>query len=89
MTKREVERPFLTEDELIRIAEALFAYRIETVVRVLGRSIDSLTNCIHISLNFDVNEKLSQNKLNEIAADYMEKIVLEINLISSINTMTW
>lgn len=32
------------------------------------------TNCVHISLNFDVSEKLSQNKLNEIAADYMEKI---------------
>ncbi|HEY3430122.1 MAG TPA: relaxase/mobilization nuclease domain-containing protein, partial [Cyclobacteriaceae bacterium] len=32
------------------------------------------TNCVHISLNFDVSEKLNQNKLNEIAAHYMDKI---------------
>jgi len=32
------------------------------------------TNCVHISLNFDVSEKLNKNKLNEIAADYMDKI---------------
>lgn len=32
------------------------------------------TNCVHISLNFDVTEKLNQNKLNEIAADYIDKI---------------
>lgn len=32
------------------------------------------TNTLHISLNFDVGEKLSQNKLNQIAATYMDKI---------------
>lgn len=32
------------------------------------------TNTLHISLNFDVGEKLSQNKLNQIATAYMDKI---------------
>lgn len=32
------------------------------------------TNTLHISLNFDVGEKLSQNKLNQIAMAYMDKI---------------
>lgn len=32
------------------------------------------TNAIHISLNFDVGEKLSRTKLNEIATTYMNKI---------------
>ena len=32
------------------------------------------TNTLHISLNFDVGEKLSQNKLNQIAMTYMGKI---------------
>lgn len=32
------------------------------------------TNTLHISLNFDVGETLSQNKLNEIATSYMDKI---------------
>lgn len=32
------------------------------------------TNTLHISLNFDVGETLSQNKLNQIASAYMDKI---------------
>jgi hypothetical protein len=32
------------------------------------------TNTLHISLNFDVGEKLSQNKLNQIATVYMDRI---------------
>lgn len=32
------------------------------------------TNTLHISLNFDVGEKLSQNRLNQIATAYMDKI---------------
>lgn len=31
-------------------------------------------NTLHISLNFDVDENLSQNKLNQIATTYMDKI---------------
>jgi hypothetical protein len=34
----------------------------------------SKTNTLHISLNFEVGEKLSQNKLNQIATAYMDKI---------------
>ena len=32
------------------------------------------TNSIHISLNFGLDEKISREKLVEIASDYMEKI---------------
>lgn len=32
------------------------------------------TNTLHISLNFDVGETLSQNRLNQIAIAYMDKI---------------
>jgi hypothetical protein len=32
------------------------------------------TNTLHITLNFDVGEKLSQKKLNQIATAYMDKI---------------
>jgi hypothetical protein len=42
--------------------------------QLIEKNARAKTNCIHISLNFDVSEKLSQNKLNEIAADYMDKI---------------
>jgi hypothetical protein len=32
------------------------------------------TNCVHISLNFETNEKISPEKMQEIARDYMERI---------------
>ncbi|MEJ2881396.1 relaxase/mobilization nuclease domain-containing protein [Pedobacter sp. GR22-6] len=32
------------------------------------------TNCVHISLNFETNEQISSNKMQEIARDYMERI---------------
>lgn len=32
------------------------------------------TNTLHISLNFDVGERLNQRKLNQIATAYMDKI---------------
>jgi hypothetical protein len=38
------------------------------------RNARSKTNCVHISLNFEVSEKLNQNKLNDIARDYMHRI---------------
>ena len=41
---------------------------------MIEKNARSKTNCVHISLNFDVSENLSQNKLNEIATDYMDKI---------------
>jgi hypothetical protein len=41
---------------------------------LIERNIRAKTNTLHISLNFDVGEKLNQNKLNAIAANYMDKI---------------
>jgi len=33
-----------------------------------------ITNTVHISLNFDIGEKINQEKLNEIANEYMQRI---------------
>lgn len=41
---------------------------------LIERNTRAKTNTVHISLNFDVGEKLNQNKLNEIAATYMDRI---------------
>jgi hypothetical protein len=60
---------FVGEPQHLRFSDKLA--RFEQVVEKNARA---KTNCVHISLNFDVNEKLSQNKLNEIAADYMNRI---------------
>ena len=35
------------------------------------------TNTFHVSLNFDPSEKLSNEKLNDIAKEYMQKIGFE------------
>jgi hypothetical protein len=45
--------------------------RFENLIEINTRA---KTNTLHISLNFDVGEKLSQNKLNQIATAYMDKI---------------
>jgi hypothetical protein len=41
---------------------------------LIEKNTRAMTNTVHISLNFDVSEKLNQNKLNDIAATYMDKI---------------
>jgi hypothetical protein len=41
---------------------------------LIERNTRAKTNILHISLNFDVGEKLSQNRLNQIAIAYMDKI---------------
>lgn len=41
---------------------------------VIERNARAKTNTLHISLNFDIGEKFSQNKLNQIATAYMDKI---------------
>lgn len=41
---------------------------------LIERNTRAKTNTVHISLNFDVGEKLSQNKLNQITTVYMDKI---------------
>lgn len=42
--------------------------------RHIGMNERALTNSLHVSLNFDVSEKLSNEKMVEIAATYMDKI---------------
>jgi len=42
-----------------------------------GRNLRTKTNTVHLSLNFDVSEKLENEKLVEIADDYMKRIGFE------------
>jgi hypothetical protein len=42
--------------------------------RHIGMNEKASTNSLHVSLNFDVSEKLSNEKMEEIAAVYMDKI---------------
>src|SRR5688500_15734798 len=60
---------FIAEPEKLNFYNKLS--RFENLIEKNARA---KTNCVHISLNFDVSEKLSQNKLNEIVADYMGRI---------------
>lgn len=60
---------FVGEPQQLRFSDKLARFE-----HLIEKNARAKTNCIHISLNFDVSEKLSQNKLNEIAADYMDKI---------------
>jgi hypothetical protein len=41
---------------------------------LIERNTRAKTKTVHISLNFDVGEKLKQNELNQIATTYMDKI---------------
>jgi hypothetical protein len=60
---------FVGEPQQLRFSDKLARFE-----HLIEKNARAKTNCVHISLNFDVSEKLSQNKLNEIAADYMDKI---------------
>jgi hypothetical protein len=60
---------FIAEPELLNFYGKLS--RFENLIEKNNRA---KTNTVHISLNFDVSEKLSQDKLNEIATTYMNKI---------------
>ncbi|WP_276368730.1 relaxase/mobilization nuclease domain-containing protein [Chryseolinea sp. H1M3-3] len=60
---------FIAEPEQLNFYNKLS--RFENLIEKNGRA---KTNAVHISLNFDVGEKLSQTKLNEIATTYMNKI---------------
>jgi hypothetical protein len=51
-----------------------FSHKLARFEELIEKNVRAKTNCVHISLNFDVSEKLNQNELNEIAADYMDKI---------------
>jgi len=60
---------FVGQPQHLRFSDKLarFEHLIETNTR-------AKTNTVHISLNFDVGEKLNQNKLNAIATTYMDMI---------------
>jgi hypothetical protein len=60
---------FVGEPQQFRFSDKLARFE-----QLIEKNARAKTNCVHISLNFDVSEKLNQNKLNEIAADYMGKI---------------
>lgn len=60
---------FVGEPEQLRFSDKLARFE-----HLIEKNRRAKTNCVHISLNFDVSEKLCQNKLNEIAADYMDRI---------------
>jgi hypothetical protein len=60
---------FVGEPHQLRFSDKLARFE-----QLIEKNTRAKTNCVHISLNFDVSEKLSENKLNEIAADYMDKI---------------
>jgi hypothetical protein len=60
---------FVGEPHQMRFSDKLARFE-----QLIEKNTRAKTNCVHISLNFDVSEKLNQNKLNEIAAHYMDKI---------------
>lgn len=60
---------FVGEPQHLRFFDKLARFE-----RLIEKNARAKTNCVHISLNFDVSEKLSQNKLNEIASTYMDRI---------------
>jgi hypothetical protein len=60
---------FVGEPQHLRFFDKLARFE-----RLIEKNARAKTNCVHISLNFDVSEEPGQNKLNEIAADYMDKI---------------
>jgi hypothetical protein len=60
---------FVGEPQQLRFFDKLARFE-----QLIEKNTRAKTNCVHISLNFDVSENLSQNKLNEIAVDYMDKI---------------
>lgn len=60
---------FVGEPQHLRFSDKLARFE-----QLIEKNARAKTNCVHISLNFDLSERLSQNKINEIAADYMNKI---------------
>ena len=60
---------FIAEPEQLNFYNKLSRFE-----NLIEKNTRAKTNTVHISLNFDVGEKLNQNKLNEIATTYMNKI---------------
>lgn len=60
---------FVGEPQDLRFYDKLARFN-----QLIEKNARAKTNCVHISLNFDVSEKQSQTKLNEIATTYMDRI---------------
>ena len=60
---------FIAEPEQLNFYNKLSRFE-----NLIEQNTRAKTNAVHISLNFDVGEKLIQTKLNEIATTYMNKI---------------
>jgi hypothetical protein len=60
---------FLKEADEMNFHEKLKRFQIQ-----IAKNNRAKTNTLHISLNFDVSDKLSKEKIKSIASDYMEKI---------------
>jgi hypothetical protein len=60
---------FIAEPEQLNFYNKLSRFE-----NLIEKNTRAKTNTVHISLNFDIGEKLSQNRLNEIATTYMNKI---------------
>jgi len=48
--------------------------RLQMLIRQARLNERVKTNCLHISLNFETNEKISDEKMQQITRDYMQKI---------------
>lgn len=56
------------------VDELSFSQKLRRFTRLTERNQKITTNAVHISLNFPPEEKLSTERLREIATDYMDKI---------------
>lgn len=54
--------------------ELTFSDKLNRFMKLTSLNPKVKTNALHISLNFDATEKLTNDKLNVIACDYMERI---------------
>lgn len=62
---------------LLPVKDLNFHHKLDRFNQVIALNTRAKTNTLHISLNFDPSEKLSKEKLTEIASVYMKKIGFE------------
>jgi hypothetical protein len=63
---------YTKSDELLSFNDKLFR-----LTDLAGRNLRTRTNTIHLSLNFDINESIADEKLANIADEYMRRIGFE------------
>ena len=63
---------YTKSDEKLSFQDKLFR-----LTDLAERNLRTKTNTVHLSLNFDVNEKIETDKLIDIAGDYMKRIGFE------------